>query len=72
MDPLINVHLGKEDPNSVYQITRKVLETAQKENTTTAEAADKLADVAAAEPHPLFGHRSQAIIDQLIADQWHS
>jgi hypothetical protein len=49
-----------------------VLDTAKKEGITTAAAADKLADIAAAVPHPLFGHRSQAVIDQLIVDKWHS
>ena len=72
VDPIIAVQLGREDDNSVYQITRKVLAKAEAEGTTTAQAADKLADVAAAVPHPLFGHRSQAVIDGLIADKWHS
>jgi len=71
VDPIIAVHLGREDENSVYRITRKVLETAEKEGITTAQAADKLANIAAAVPHPLFGHRSQAIINQLIVDKWH-
>jgi len=71
VDPIIAVHLGREDDNSVYKITRKVLGTAEEEGITTAQAADQLADMAAAVPHPLFGHRSQAIIDQLIVDKWH-
>jgi len=71
-DPLIQVHLGRTDDNSVYKVTRKVLETADKEGITAAQAADDLANVAAAVPHPLFGHRSQAIIDQLVAGGWHS
>ena len=35
------------------------------------ELANKLADELALQPHPIWGHRTRAIIDGLIADEWH-
>ena len=52
-------------------ITRRALELATAQGITTAAAANKLADELALQPHPIWGHRTRAIIDGLIADEWH-
>ena len=70
-DPAITRHFGHEWDNSVYVITRRALELAAQHNITTAAAANRLADELATAPHPIWGHRTQAIIDGLIADRWH-
>ncbi|MBI2944584.1 MAG: class I tRNA ligase family protein [Candidatus Wallbacteria bacterium] len=56
----------------VYPDTLRVLRHARELGITTREAADKLADVAAAELHPLLGHRGRRIIDHLIDSGWHT
>lgn len=70
-DPAIERHFGREWSNSVYLITRRALERAASEGITSAAAANQLADELAAEPHPIWGHRTRAIIDGLVADRWH-
>ncbi len=70
-DPAIERHFGREWDNSVYLITRRALERAASEGITTAAAANHLADELAREPHPIWGHRTRAIIDGLVADRWH-
>jgi len=70
-DPAVTRHFGREWDNSVYVITRRALELAEQQNITTAAAANRLADELAREPHPIWGHRTRAIIDGLVADRWH-
>jgi glutamate dehydrogenase/leucine dehydrogenase len=70
-DPVILRHFGREWPNSVYLVTRKILEQARSASVTTTEAANHLADALSLEPHPLFPHRSRALIDALVAERWH-
>ncbi len=71
-DPAIERHFGREWENSVYVITTKTLEMAAREGLTTAAAAIRLADELAQVEHPIWGHRSRAIIDDLVASQWHT
>jgi valyl-tRNA synthetase/glutamate dehydrogenase/leucine dehydrogenase len=54
----------------VYPDTLRVLKHARSQLITSAAAADQLADVAAAELHPMLGHRGRRIIDRLIVDDW--
>ncbi len=54
----------------VYPDTLRVLRHAQRYRMTTVQAADQLADIAAAELHPMIGHRGRRLIDQLIATDW--
>ncbi len=54
----------------VYPDTLRVLRHARRLDITPSEAADQLADLAACELHPLFGHRGRRIIDHLIASDW--
>ena len=70
-DPAIERHFGRDWDNSVYVITRRALELATAQGITTAAAANRLADELAVQPHPIWGHRTRAIVDGLLADQWH-
>ena len=69
-DPAIERHFGREWDNAVYNVTRRILEHAAREGTTTSDAANTLADEACAQPHPIWGHRGRAIIEGLLADGW--
>jgi len=70
-DPAIARHLGREWENSVYVVVKAVLSKAAAEGVTPGQAANALADEYAAALHPIWGHRSQAIIDSLLRDDWH-
>jgi glutamate dehydrogenase/leucine dehydrogenase/methionyl-tRNA synthetase len=54
----------------VYPDTLRVLRHAAALRISTADAADQLADVAAAELHPVIGHRGRRILDHLIRSRW--
>lgn len=69
-DPAIERHFGRTWENSVYAITRAVLELAGREGITTASAANRLADQACALPHPMWGHRGRAIAAALVREGW--
>lgn len=64
-DPAIERHFGRSWENSVFAITKQVLERAAREGVTTSAAANALADEACAVPHPVWGHRGRAILDAL-------
>eukprot|EP00811_Abedinium_folium_P034570 NODE_7441_length_1578_cov_3.649897.p1 GENE.NODE_7441_length_1578_cov_3.649897~~NODE_7441_length_1578_cov_3.649897.p1 ORF type:complete len:442 (-),score=152.76 NODE_7441_length_1578_cov_3.649897:193-1518(-) len=69
-DPAIMRHLGRDWENSVFSITRTVLERAAADGITPGQAGNRLADDYASQLHPIWGHRSQAIIDSLLRDGW--
>jgi len=54
----------------VYPDTLRVLHHAKALHISTAEAADRLADIAASELHPILGHRGRRIVDHLIRSGW--
>jgi leucine dehydrogenase len=54
----------------VYPDTLRVLRHARALRISTAEAADRLADIAAAELHPVIGHRGRRIVDHLVRAGW--
>jgi glutamate dehydrogenase/leucine dehydrogenase len=54
----------------VYPDTLKIFEYARGMKITTAEAADQLADKAAADLHPIMGHRGRRIIEHLLVTDW--
>lgn len=56
----------------VFPDTLRVFKYARNRYTTTTQAAIDLADMAAAELHPLLGHRGQRIIDHLVQSRWAS
>ena len=70
-DPAILRHFGRDWENSVYVITRRMLDLAAREGITTAAAAIRMADELARQEHPIWGHRGRAIIDSLVREGWH-
>eukprot|EP00727_Mastigamoeba_balamuthi_P012752 m51a1_g81 putative leucine dehydrogenase (467) ;mRNA; f:264675-266275 len=70
-DPAIEKHFSREYKDGIYQVVRRVLELADKRGCTEVEAAAQLADEAADVPHPIWGHRGQMIIDELVRTKWH-
>jgi glutamate dehydrogenase/leucine dehydrogenase len=68
-DPAIERHFGRTWDNAVFVITKEVLARAARTGTTTAAAANAMADEACTVPHPLWGHRSRAILESL-AGSW--
>jgi glutamate dehydrogenase/leucine dehydrogenase len=54
----------------LYDDTLDVLRQAQKDNISPAQAADRMADAAAAELHPIIGHRGPRIIEHLVRSGW--
>jgi glutamate dehydrogenase/leucine dehydrogenase len=69
-DPAIERHFSRDWDNAVFVVTKRILALASKDGTTTSTAANRLADEACAQPHPIWGHRGRAIIDGLLADGW--
>ena len=69
-DPMIADRLGRDYEFSVYNSALKVLRLAAAEGISTAEAANSLADELCTRTHPIFGHRSQEIMDSLVAGDW--
>jgi glutamate dehydrogenase/leucine dehydrogenase len=69
-DPAIERHFSRDDRESVFQVTKRVLDRAQRDGITTSRAANELADEASLVPHPLWGHRGRAIIRGLVATGW--
>lgn len=54
----------------VFPDTLRVFKYARNRYSTTTQAANDLADMAASELHPLLGHRGRRIIDHLINNRW--
>jgi glutamate dehydrogenase/leucine dehydrogenase len=71
-DPAIMRHYDPAWENSVYRITRSVLERAERTGITSTEAANALADELADQPHPIFPDRTAQIITGLMASGWAS
>jgi glutamate dehydrogenase/leucine dehydrogenase len=71
-DPAILRHYDPAWENSVYRITRSVLERAERAGVTSTEAANALADELAEQPHPIFPDRTAQIITGLLASGWAS
>jgi len=70
-DPAIARHLQDENwENSVINITKTVLQKAQDDQMTPGQAANELADYYCTVEHPIWGHRSQHIINSLLRDGW--
>ncbi len=69
-DDFIERHLAKEWKNSVFQTTLSVLKEAKETNSGTSAVAIRQATEMSMIEHPIFGHRSQKIIDGLVADKW--
>jgi len=71
-DPAIVRHLGKTWDNSLFKVVGEVLATAERENVSSVDAANKLSDVACSQPHPIWPERSREIIKSVLQDGWSS
>lgn len=69
-DPAIYAHLQKDTPWGIYRRALEVFARAKSSGRTPAEEASDLADELSQEPHPIWGHRGQQIIDYLVASGW--
>jgi glutamate dehydrogenase/leucine dehydrogenase len=54
----------------LYPYTLELLRSAKEHNISPAREADNRADAAAAEEHPIIGHRGQRIIKHLVSSGW--
>lgn len=70
-DPMFEKHLSREWKHSIYQTTLTVLQKSKETGESPGLVAMKLADELSLQPHPIFGHRGQQIIDSLVADKWY-
>ena len=69
-DPIINRHYDRSWEGSVYRVTQAVLQRAEASGTTSAQAANALADELGQERHPIFPERTAAIVRALMAEGW--
>ncbi len=69
-DDFIERHLQKDWNSGVYQTTLSVLKEAKETGQPTSKVAVKQATDMSMELHPIFGHRSQKIINYLVKDKW--
>jgi len=69
-DPIIERHLSKDWEYSIHQTALRVLEKSKSTNTPPGEVAIELADKLSGELNPIYGHRSQLIIDSLVESRW--
>ena len=65
-DPAILAQLDRGSPDSIYRVTRRVLERAAERSTSPVRAANELADALLQEPHPIHGTRAQQIVKSLL------
>lgn len=69
-DPLVARHFCREDADSIFNVVVRVAAAAREQGRTTARVAEELADEQATLEHPIFGHRSLAIMQSLVKDGW--
>jgi glutamate dehydrogenase/leucine dehydrogenase len=69
-DPGAQAQLSPDAPHGIAATVRRVLERARAEDCPPVEMADRLADAAAREPHPLWPGRGRAILSTLLAERW--
>ena len=56
--------------NAIYNVTRAILERAEREGRSTTWAAERLAAERMGEPHPVWGHRAREITLALWREGW--
>jgi glutamate dehydrogenase/leucine dehydrogenase len=69
-DPTFEGHLGDTWDNSIYRLSLRILEEAQRTGQTPAKVALALAEERSFEAHPIWGHRGVQIIGSLVASDW--
>ncbi|KAJ1557915.1 hypothetical protein HK405_014861, partial [Cladochytrium tenue] len=56
----------REWDNSIYNLTRKILQQSSESGKTTHELAQELAEARMRELHPIFGHRGRDVIQGIV------
>lgn len=69
-DPAIYGHLDRETPTGIHKRCVEVFTRAKESGRTPADEAGALADELSQEPHPIWGHRGQRIINHLVESGW--
>ncbi len=69
-DPAILRHFDANAEGSVFQVTKLVLLRARASGQTPSAAANLLADELGQVAHPIWGHRTKHIIDDLVRTGW--
>lgn len=69
-DPAFNAHLGTAWDNSIYNLSLKVLDEAQRTGRTPHRVAIELAEKRSLEPHPIWGHRPVLTVQSLVKGGW--
>lgn len=69
-DPAIEHHYTRESRDGIWQVVHRIFKHADSHGVTEVEAANTLADAAARELNPIWGHRGKAIIDDLVSSHW--
>jgi leucine dehydrogenase len=69
-DPAILAHLDHRAPHGIYQRSLEIFARARASGRPTALEAEALAEELSLQPHPLWPHRAQAIILELVRSGW--
>ncbi|VAX20444.1 Branched-chain amino acid dehydrogenase [deaminating] [hydrothermal vent metagenome] len=69
-DPIIEKHLSKDWEYSIHKTTLRVLERSKAAKIPPGKVAVELADKLSRELNPIYGHRSQLIINSLVESHW--
>jgi glutamate dehydrogenase/leucine dehydrogenase len=69
-DPEVARHFDPAWEGSIHRTTLSLFAEAEAEGVTTVEAAARMADALAAEPHPIWGHRAWRVIESLREGHW--
>ncbi|KAJ3268882.1 hypothetical protein HDV01_002140 [Terramyces sp. JEL0728] len=70
-DPKLDLHLGKDWDNSIFNLTLHVLDGSAKTGKTSQAIAVELADKRSLEVNPCYGHRSLQVIKWLVkSNEW--
>jgi len=69
-DPEVTRHLDPEWEGGIRRTTLRLFAEAAEEGITTVDAALRLADSLAQEPHPVWGHRAWQLIEALRNEGW--
>lgn len=70
-DPLIERHLSKSWEFSIHQTTMRVLKHSSEGKIPSGKVAVDLAHKLSLENNPIYGHRSQLIINSLVENNWY-
>ncbi len=69
-DPLIERHLSKGWEFSIHQTTLRVLNESNESGVAPGKVAIELAHKLSLVNNPIYGHRSQLIIESLVENNW--